>query len=169
ARRMACQRCGAPPAPVSPKEPESEPPELAEAGPDTQTVMMGAAWAANTEAFALLMRYHGQARRDYYKALKQLELLRTGKAGYLPQEPTPLPDETAVDKTDLTPQPPEIATETADNQTKPHVPRPEAAAVPFNETKPNYGADSHESETPAGRVSQKMTRFFGNRGHNLDD
>ena len=68
--------------PVESDEPED--PELAEAGADTRKAAMGAALADNPAAFALVMRYQNQANRDYFRAMKHLELLRRGKAGYLP-------------------------------------------------------------------------------------
>ena len=154
-RPVACQRCGTAPKVDKTEQPEPEPPELAEAGEDTQTLMMGAAWVSALQAFALLIRYHGQARRDYYKALKQLELLRTGKAGYLPQEPAPPPAETAADETNPTPPPPT-------DQTKP-------PAAPSGETKPNSVTDSHDSKAAAGPFSQKVARFFGKGAKNPDN
>ncbi|MCW5978158.1 MAG: hypothetical protein KIT09_08770 [Bryobacteraceae bacterium] len=54
-----------------------------------QELMAGLAWANNPQAFSLLVRYQAQSRRDYYRALKELERVRTGQAGYLPQEPPP--------------------------------------------------------------------------------
>jgi len=144
-RPVACQRCGTAPKVDKTEQPEPEPPELAEAGSETQTVMMGAAWVKGLEAFALLMRYHGQARRDYYKALQQLALLRTGKAGYLPQEPAPPPAETAASETNPTPPP------------------------PTDQTKPNSGSDSHDSKAAAGPFSQKVARFFGKGAQNSDN
>ena len=139
----------------APDQPENEAPQLADADPETQALMMGAAWAANKAAFALLIRYHGQACRDYYKALKHLELLRKGKAGYLPQDPAPPPVETAAGETNPTPPPPS-------GQTKP-------PAAPSDETKPNYVTDSHDSRVPAGPLSQKVARFFGKGAKNSDD
>ena len=130
----------------APDQPENEAPQLADADPETQALMMGAAWAANKAAFALLIRYHGQACRDYYKALKHLELLRKGKAGYLPQELAPPPAETAAGETNPT-------TPAPSDETKP----PAAHAV---ETKPNYKGDSHDSKAPAAPFSQKVAQVF---------
>ena len=61
---------------TEPGEQTVEMPGLSETSPDTQTAMMGAGWLNNPNAFALLLRYQTQARRDYYKALKQLERVR---------------------------------------------------------------------------------------------
>jgi hypothetical protein len=69
-----------------PEEPEC--PHVADASEEIQTVMM-AAWAEEPATLALLLRYQAQARRDYFRALKHLEALRTGQAGYLPQHPPP--------------------------------------------------------------------------------
>jgi hypothetical protein len=113
--------------PAEPEEPEA--PELAEAGEDTRTAALGAAWAANPAAFALLLRYHNQATRDYFRAMKHLELLRTGRAGYLPDEQPP-----AMAKS-IQPDPPP-----AENETKPAGAAPKAAtAAASGETKPNVG------------------------------
>ena len=68
---------------------EPEDPRLAEAGEDTRKAAMGAALADNPAAFALVMRYQNQANRDYFRAMKHLELLRRGKAGYLPPDQHP--------------------------------------------------------------------------------
>ena len=115
----ACPNCGKAPM-TGPREDGPEPPLLADAGPDMQTVIMGAAWVTNSEAFALLHRYQTQARRDYYRALKQLEQVRTGKAGYLPKD--------------------EAETKPEKNETKPPAESPEAAAASAtaaaNQTKP---------------------------------
>ena len=67
-------------------EEDPETPELSESGEATRNAAMGAAWASNPAAFALLVRYHNQATRDFFRAMKHLELLRTGKAGYLPAD-----------------------------------------------------------------------------------
>jgi hypothetical protein len=108
------------------EESECEPP-LSEAGDDLRTVAMGAAWAHNTPAFSLPVRYHAQARRDYSRLLKQLEALRTGQAGYLP------PKTASPIGKPAPPQPGPAASETNP------APVPEAAAAPNSaerETKP---------------------------------
>ncbi|MCW5981488.1 MAG: hypothetical protein KIT09_25610 [Bryobacteraceae bacterium] len=87
AQPWACNRCGAEPPPEAYPEPEPDPPELSETGPAGRTALLGAAWFANAYLFSLLHRYQAQARRDYYRALKQLSLVRTGEAGVLPQAP----------------------------------------------------------------------------------
>ena len=90
---------------VEPGEPPIDLPELAETTPDTQTTMMGAGWLNNPNAFALLLRYQTQARRDYYKALKQLEQVRSGKASYLPDH------KASVDETNPSADPPTVSTQ----------------------------------------------------------
>jgi hypothetical protein len=125
------------PQPAEPEE--SETPELADAGEDTRTAAMGAAWAANPAVFALLLRYHNQATRDYFRAMKHLELLRTGQAGYLPDEQPP-----AMAKSiQADPAP-------AESETKPTAaPHKAAAAAAASETKPTATASAQESDTPA--------------------
>ena len=63
---------------------------------------MGAAWLNNSKLFALLLRYQNSARRDYFRALKQLEQVRTGKAGYLPEKTHPQTSKPAAAETKST-------------------------------------------------------------------
>jgi hypothetical protein len=133
---------GLPRQPAEPEEPET--PELAEAGEDTRTAAMGAAWAANPAAFALLLRYHNQATRDYFRAMKHLELLRTGQAGYLPDELPP-----AMAKP-IEPDPAPL-----ENETKPAVAAAKtAAASATSETNPNVPAFATKSNNPHASFAQ---------------
>lgn len=115
---MACGVCGIAHEPEVPEDSEPEPPQLSETSADMQTLLMGAAWATNPATFALVVRYQSQARRDYFRALRQLEQVRTGKAGYLPDEPP-----SRIGKTiDQEPEP-------AANETKPNAAPAKAAAA----------------------------------------
>ena len=116
------------------------PPSIAKATDDLRTLLMGAAWIQNPKLFTLLIRYQNSARRDYFRALKQLEEVRTGKAGYLPKDPPP---ETKSAK----PEP-----KTAANETNPNPqaaqPQPAAAsAAPGNKTNPNLHPANSASGT----------------------
>jgi hypothetical protein len=127
--------CGMVPQANGPEEPEAEAHALAQAGEDIRTIVMGAAWAHNPAAFALVLRYQSQARRDYFRALKQLEMVRTGRVGYLPEKPL-----SGLSK------PIESEPETAQNETKPTVDAPKAAAATAgNETNPTVAGFSRES------------------------
>jgi hypothetical protein len=133
---------GLPRQPAEPDEPEQ--PELADAGEDTRTASMGAAWAANPAAFALLLRYQNQATRDYFRAMKHLELLRTGQAGYLPDEIPP-----AVAKP-IEPQPAPAECETK----PPAAPVKTAAASATNETKPTHTPFMFQPATPPAEKTE---------------
>jgi hypothetical protein len=147
------------PQPAEPEEPET--PELADAGEDTHTAAMGAAWAANPAAFALLLRYHNQATRDYFRAMKHLELLRTGQAGYLPDE---LPPAKA--------KPIEPEPEPLENETKPTVEAAKAAtASAASEMKPNFTCiiPATEIRVPSKSVdSDEKKEIFGAPAENCD-
>jgi hypothetical protein len=125
---------GLPRQPAEPEEPET--PELADAGEDTRTAALGAAWAANPAAFALLLRYHNQATRDYFRAMKHLELLRTGQAGYLPEEQ---PSAMAKSIEPAEPEP-------VEGETKPPEAAPKTtAAAAGNQSNPDANAFAPES------------------------
>jgi hypothetical protein len=91
---------------------------------------MGAAFANHASAFELLMRYQNQARRDYFRALKQLELLRTGKAGYLPRE---APAQAAENQTNPNAAASKSAKMAAVCQTNPNAPIPGFPHIPTPE------------------------------------
>jgi hypothetical protein len=111
-------------------EAEAEPPSLAETSPEIRTALLGIAWINYNSTFALLMRYQNQARRDYFRALKQLELLRTGKAGYLPPEP---PAQVAENQTKPNVAAPATAGAAAPRQTNPNAPTPDLPHIPTPE------------------------------------
>jgi hypothetical protein len=122
---------------------------LSEENDQVKTMMMGAAWAANPAAFSLLVRYQARARRDYYAALKQLELVRTGKAGYLPK-PEPVKNQTKP-----TPPPQKPAPVASANQTNPNV------AGFRNEPEPLKSSDSQSTgESREIRSSQDDNSDF---------
>jgi hypothetical protein len=109
---------------------------LSDENDQVKTMMMGAAWAANPAAFSLLVRYQARARRDYYAALKQLELVRTGKAGYLPKEqPKPQPEKNQT-KRPTPPQKPDAPSPAC--QTNPKPDNPIASTDPSPEKAPAF-------------------------------
>jgi hypothetical protein len=122
-----------------PEEPES--PHVADASDEIQTVMLGAAWAEEPATFALL-RYHAQARRDYFRALKHLEALRTGQAGYLPQDPPPATAKPIEPNPAPEPEPAECETNPTPET------KPAAAASAKFETNPTAAPSSRESARP---------------------
>lgn len=113
-----------------PLPPDADPPLVAEADEDVRTVLMGAAFANHASAFALLMRYQNQARRDYFRALKHLELLRTGKAGYLPAE---APESVVANQTKPNVTTAATAVAAGANQTNPNAPTPSVPHIPTPE------------------------------------
>ncbi|MCW5980011.1 MAG: hypothetical protein KIT09_18155 [Bryobacteraceae bacterium] len=141
---------------ISPKTPEAsepDPPALAEEPEDVQELMAGLAWASNPQAFSLLVRYQAQSRRDYYRALKELERVRTGQAGYLPQEPPPSQLGRPVEPE---PQP-------AGCETKPPAPSPRtAAASASNQTDPPVAAPAPEPPTSDASFVEKPATNPGN-------
>jgi hypothetical protein len=147
------------PQPAEPEEPET--PELAEANEDTRTAALGAAWAANPAAFALLLRYQNQATRDYFRAMKHLELLRTGQAGYLPDDQPP-----AMAKS-IEPEP-----EPLENETKPAAAAAKtAAASAASETNPTaapFTPKSHTPSTSALHSAGEMNDLFAVPAENFD-
>ncbi|MCW5978085.1 MAG: hypothetical protein KIT09_08395 [Bryobacteraceae bacterium] len=135
--------------PKTPEASEPDPPALAEEPEDVQELMAGLAWANNPQAFSLLVRYQAQSRRDYYRALKELERVRTGQAGYLPQEPPPSmakPVEpepnAAASETKPTAPPPRTAAASASNQTNPPAPVEPVSSPANGETPANIPANS---------------------------
>ena len=80
------------------------------------SLLLSIAWLRNPQTFSMLYRAQNQARRAYNSALKTLEKLRGGKAGYLP----PVQPE------------PKAAVSATGKQTG----RAYAAAVSANQTKP---------------------------------
>ena len=153
-RPMACHKCGADPIIDSAGEAESEPIELSEGDDDLRTVAMGAAWIHNPAPFALLARYQAQARRDYYRALKQLEALRTGKAGYLPEE---APAETSQT---IEPEP-----KPAENETKPTNPTPQAAKAAGAAAATTSTAEKTETNPPKNDRNDKEPEETALAGH----
>ncbi|MCW5979946.1 MAG: hypothetical protein KIT09_17830 [Bryobacteraceae bacterium] len=141
--------------PKTPEVSEPDPPALAEEPEDVQELMAGLAWASNPQAFSLLVRYQAQSRRDYYRALKELERVRTGQAGYLPQEPPPemaRPIEpepnAAASETKPTAPPPRTAAASASNQTDP----PVAAPAPRQENSTPASAETPSNSEPNSEV-----------------
>ena len=130
-------------------EPKRETPEFDKATADVRTILMGAAWMKNQTAYSALIRYQNAARRDYFRALKQLEAVRTGKAGYMPQ-PTkpskPAPSETKPSETSGT-----------DPQTgKPPEPQPKTAAAPAANQPPTSNL-RNEPNSPAHQATEAQT------------
>ena len=129
------------------------PPELSKASADLRTLLMGAAWLNNPKLFALLLRYHNSARRDYFRALKQLEQVRTGKAGYLPEKTQPQPSKHAA-----------AEAKSATSETNPTDPRPGTAATfAGNQTNPPRSAAGATQECEKPSASDKMSGNLGLR------
>ncbi|MCW5981047.1 MAG: hypothetical protein KIT09_23395 [Bryobacteraceae bacterium] len=131
-------------------EPEEVEPRLADAAEDVRELIAGAAWGSDPAVFALILRYQTQARRDYYRALKELERVRTGQAGYLPEEQPPSqlgrpiePEpQTAASETKPTAPAPRTAAASASNQTNPPAPVEPVSSPTNGETPVNITATS---------------------------
>ncbi|MCW5983479.1 MAG: hypothetical protein KIT09_35640, partial [Bryobacteraceae bacterium] len=137
--------CGDTVPPKTPEVSEPDPPALAEEPEDVQELMAGLAWANNPQAFSLLVRYQAQSRRDYYRALKELERVRTDQAGYLPQEPPPSmakpvepePQPAGCETKKPTAPPPWTAAASASTQTNPPAPVEPVSSPANGETPAN--------------------------------
>ncbi|MCW5982134.1 MAG: hypothetical protein KIT09_28870 [Bryobacteraceae bacterium] len=121
---------------------------LANLDQQTLTLLMGASWYHNAALFSLLVRYQGQTRRAYYTALKHLERVRSGKAGYLPSQP-----DSARDQTNPTSHPKAAAAAAAAAQTNPN---PPANTAP-NRAKQNGAAAPAPAATATGPAAANQT------------
>ncbi|MCW5982797.1 MAG: hypothetical protein KIT09_32205, partial [Bryobacteraceae bacterium] len=142
-------------------EPEEAEPRLADAAEDVRELIAGAAWGSDPAVFALILRYQTQARRDYYRALKELERVRTGQAGYLPEEQPPSQLGRPIE-----PEP-----QTAGGETKPTAPAPRTAAASAsnqsNRTNPTDAAPAPLPET-SNADAPASNAVNGNNAGNKD-
>jgi hypothetical protein len=133
-------------------EPEEPQTPLAEAGEDVRTVAMGAALADDPAVFALVLRYQTQARRDYFRILKELQLVRTGQAAYLPDDPPSEPPKP------VEPEPEPVANETKPTPAAPVTP----AASAIDETKPNFTTTTPDSGSRSHNSADIVAGHNGN-------